>query len=195
MAETGTGRRRIEIFEDLLGLFPTGSLVDLGAGHGKFAAVASNAGWEVTAVDARTERWLAAPGVTWVQADVREFEIERFDLVVCLGLFYHLTLEDQLDLLQRCRGVPAIIDTHLANGRSTHPLTDEIEARGFRGRLYGEGAGLKSSWGNSQSFWPTPDSFHQMLTDSGFDVILVVEPWYLPDRTFFLALPKRGGGA
>lgn len=192
MAVTVSGRRRIEIFESLLGLFPTGSLVDLGAGHGKFAATASNAGWKVTAVDARTERWVEAPGVTWVQADVRAYEIRGFDVVACLGLFYHLTIEDQLDLLERCRGLPIVIDTHLANGRSTHPLTKEIEALGFNGRLYGEGVGLKSSWGNSQSFWPTPESFYRMLADAGYDVVLTVEPWYLPDRTFFLGLPRGG---
>jgi hypothetical protein len=82
-----------------------------------------------------------------------------------------------------------IIDTHLANGLSTHPLSEEVEELGFTGRLYQEGTGLLSSWGNPQSFWPTPDSFHKMLDQAGYNLVLAVEPWYLPDRTFFLALP------
>ena len=189
------GQRRIEIFTHLLSLFPIGRLVDLGAGHGKFSMIAAEAGWDVTAVDARTERWVDVPGVTWTQADVRDFHLGEFDLVVCLGLFYHLTVEDQLDMLKRCHERPMIIDTHLANGQSTQPLTDEVEMRGFRGRLYGEGVGLKSSWGNSQSFWPTPESFQRMLEEAGFGVVATVEPWYLPDRTFFLTLPTEGSTA
>ena len=183
------GSRRVQIFVRLLRLFPPGRLVDLGAGHGKFSTVAAEAGWEVTAVDARTERNVPAVGVTWVESDVREFDVTGFDVVACLGLFYHLTVPDQVDLLARCRGLPMIIDTHVANGQSTHPLGEEVELQGYTGRVYHEGTGLLSSWGNPQSFWPTPDSFHKMLDQAGYNPVLAVEPWYLPDRTFFLALP------
>ncbi|MDF2731121.1 MAG: hypothetical protein K0T01_2911 [Acidimicrobiia bacterium] len=182
-------RDRLKIFGRLLGLFPPGKMIDLGAGHGKFSMIAADAGWEVTAVDARTDRNVPAPGVTWVESDVREFDVTGFDVVACLGLFYHLTVPDQIDLLARCKGAPLIIDTHLANGLSTHPLSEEVEELGFTGRLYQEGTGLLSSWGNPQSFWPTPDSFHKMLDQAGYNLVLAVEPWYLPDRTFFLALP------
>jgi hypothetical protein len=182
------GSRRIEIFSRLLGFFEPGRLIDLGAGHGKFSVAAANAGWDVTAVDARTERNPTAPGVTWVQADVRDVDLGGYDVVGCLGLFYHLTVEDQIDLLARCQGSPLIIDTHLANGLSTDPLTGEVERQGYTGRLYHEGTGLRSSWGNPQSFWPTPDSFHRMLGQAGYDLVLAVEPWYLPDRTFFVAI-------
>jgi predicted RNA methylase len=188
---TESGGHRIRIFARLLALFPPGSLIDLGAGHGKFSIAAARKGWEVTAVDARTERNAAAPGVTWIEADVRDVELNGYDVIACLGLFYHLTMEDQRGLLAKCRGTPLIIDTHIANGLSTHPLTDEIEQQGYTGRLYHEGTGLRSSWGNPQSFWPTPESFHRMLEKAGYDFVLAVEPWYEPDRTFFLALPNR----
>ena len=121
---TVPNNRRIEIFSRLLDLFQPGRLVDLGAGHGEFS-VAADAGWQVTAVDARTERNLPASGVTWVEADVRDVDLEGFDVVACLGLFYHLTAEDQIDFLARCRKTPLIIDTHVANGLSTHPLSEE----------------------------------------------------------------------
>lgn len=182
------GHRRVEIFSRLLALFPPGRLVDLGAGHGKFSRVAAKAGWDVTAVDARTERNVPASGVTWVEADVRKVDLDGYDVVACLGLFYHLTAEDQIDLLARCEKAPLIIDTHLANGLSTHPLSNEVEQNGYTGRLYHEGTGLLSSWNNPQSFWPTPESFHNMLDQAGYDLVLAVEPWYMADRTFFLAL-------
>jgi len=190
------GQRRLEIFGQLLGLFTPGRLVDLGAGHGLFSIAAARAGWEVVAVDARTERNTPAPGVKWVESDVRDFPLAGFDLVACLGLFYHLTVEDQIDLLRRGRGTPMIVDTHLANGRPSHPLSDQVKLHGYVGRLFTEDPGYTSSWGNSQSFWPTPDSFSHMLEDAGFRVIAAIEPWYMSDRTFFLVLPgsaEQGG--
>jgi predicted RNA methylase len=184
------GSRRIIVFSRLLSLFPPGNLIDLGAGHGKFSIAAAEMGWDVTAVDARTERNTPAAGVTWVEADVREVDLEGYDVIACLGLFYHLTAQDQIDLLSRCSGTPLIIDTHIATGRSTHPLSEEVTQLGYRGRLYHEGEGLLSSWGNPQSFWPTPRSFHKMLKAAGYDVVLGVVPRYLPDRNFFLAFPQ-----
>jgi hypothetical protein len=154
-----------------------------------FSIAAAKNGWEVTAVDARTERNTAAPGVTWVEADVRDIDLDGYDLIACLGLFYHLTVQDQLHLLAKSKGTRLIVDTHLANGNSSHPLSEEVEEQGYKGRIYGEGTGLRSSWGNPQSFWPTPESFHQMMKEAGYELVLAVEPWYEPDRTFFLALP------
>jgi hypothetical protein len=114
------GERRLEIFGHLRGLFRTGRLADLGAGHGLFSILAAKAGWDVVAVDARTERNTPAPGVKWVESDVRVFSLEGYDFLACLGLFYHLPVDDQIDLLRRSSGTPMIIDTHLANGRSIH---------------------------------------------------------------------------
>jgi hypothetical protein len=183
------GQRRIEIFSQLLQLFRPGRLVDLGAGHGLFSIVAAKAGWEVVAVDARTERNTPSEGVVWIESDVRSFSLDGFDLIACLGLFYHLTVADQVDLLRRCLRKPLIIDTHLANGRSTHRLGEPLAANAYVGRMFEEVDGYASSWGNVSSFWPTPASFYSMLEDAGYRVVSAVEPWYLPDRTFFLALP------
>jgi SAM-dependent methyltransferase len=185
------GLRRREIFQQLLGLFRPGRLVDLGAGHGLFAIDSTRTGWQVVAVDARTERNTAAPSVEWIESDIRSFQLDGFDVIACLGLFYHLTVEDQVDLLRRSSGTPIIIDTHLANGLSSHPLSETVELDGYRGRIFGEEEGYASSWGNASSFWPEPDSFYKMLDDMGYDVVATVEPWYQPDRTFFLALPAR----
>jgi len=185
-----TGDRRTDIYERILEQFRPGRLADLGAGHGTFSILAAEKGWEVTAIDARTERFPDDPRVTWVHSDVREADLSGFDLVVCLGLFYHLTLADQLDLLKRCSGTPLLIDTHLAVGVSTFPLSEEVSSDGYTGRLFDEVlSSALASWVNEKSFWPDRESFWKMLEDNGYGIIMTVEPWYLPDRTFFLCLP------
>jgi Methyltransferase domain len=192
MMTDGVSARRFEIFDALLALFPPGRLVDLGAGHGAFSVRAAKTGWKVTAIDARTVRWPDAPEVTWVQRDVRDAELAGYDMILCLGLFYHLTVNDQLELLKRCAGTPMIIDTHLANGLSTFTLSERVEVSGYDGRWFVEaGDRPTASWKNPESFWPTPESFYGMLSDNGYSVVTAAEPWYLPDRTFFVALPSQ----
>jgi SAM-dependent methyltransferase len=183
-------RDRITALRLLLRLFPVGAVVDLGTGHGKFARIAANAGWDVTAVDARAERWPADPRVHWVRADVRDVDLEPYDLVLCLGIFYHLTVDDQLALLRRAHPRPIIIDTHLDHGEHEHDLSERVTLHGgFDGRYYREPGAMTSSWKNERSFWPTLASFHRMLGDSGYSNTLTLEPWFTPDRTFFVALP------
>lgn len=182
---------RSRTFGVLLDLLPVGTCVDLGTGHGGFARVAAERGWTVTAVDARVDRMPEDTGITWVESDIRNVDLLPFDVIVCLGLFYHLTLEDQLDLLARSQGRPLILDTHVDNGEARHELSARQPVGSFEGRFYNEPGKTTSSWGNDKSFWPTLDSLHRMLAGAGYGPVLVVEPWYLPDRTFFLAMPDR----
>ena len=62
-----------------------------------------------------------------------------YDLIVNLGLFYHLTLDDQLFLLDRAAGTPMILDTHVATNKpqGVGPLRAGQSA-GYSGRLYSE---------------------------------------------------------
>lgn len=171
-------------------MVPTGSLVDLGTGHGQFAIAAADLGWKVTGVDARSARWPDDDRIRWVREDVREHDLTRYDVVGCLGLFYHLTLDDQLRFLARANRKPMIIDTHVANDKIERRLSERVTSEhGYVGRLYSESRKATASWGNSESFWPTLGSFYRMLTDSGFSTILTAAPWVIGDRTFFLALP------
>ena len=183
---------RLGWFDRMLGLFPPGSLIDLGAGHGMFAVAAADAGWRVTALDARGDRFPEDGRVDWQVGDVRHADLGGYDVVACLGLFYHLTVDDQLDLLKRSSGVPLILDTHVANERpSPFTLSEPVTLRGFRGRLFHEKDLTRStaSWGNAESFWPRPRALYRMLGEHGYDV-LTAAPWYLPTRTFFLCLPR-----
>jgi methyltransferase family protein len=185
-------QRRFQIFDALLRQLPTGRLVDLGAGHGAFSLRAADAGWDVTAVDARDTRFPDDPRVTWVHEDVREFEIAGFDVVACLGLFYHLTLDDQLRLLGATSGTPLILDTHVATPSPTHPLSRPVTIDGYRGRMYSESGWEEratASWRNDASFWPRPRALYRMLAEHGYGTVLAASPWITTDRTFFLCLP------
>lgn len=193
MADHGRGDARFRLFDTLLERFVPGRLIDLGTGHGKFAVRAANAGWTVTATDARTDRFPDHPTVTWRQEDVRDTDLSGYDLILNLGLFYHLTVDDQLSLLDRSAGTPMILDTHvgLASERG-FGLSETTRQRGYRGRLYSE-ENLQhvptASWGNGHSFWPTRRALVRMLTERGW-LVLTAEPFYHPSRTFFLCLPS-----
>ena len=191
---------RLRIFDTMLGWFTPGRLVDLGAGHGAFSIRAADAGWDVTAVDARTTRFPDDARIQWVHQDVRDTSFQGYDLIVNLGLFYHLTLDDQLRLLDRAAGTPMILDTHVAtDGPNRYNLSEPVRQRGYDGRYSEPKANLKnpsgagrSAWGNSSSFWPTPDALRQMLDDRGWEVFTLT-PFYLSTRTFFLCQPRCSG--
>jgi SAM-dependent methyltransferase len=194
-ADDSTGPLRFKWFDRLLGVFPVGRLIDLGSGHGMFARAAAAAGWTVTALDARGDRYPAdEPRVDWQVGDVRDVDLSDFDVIACLGLFYHLTIEDQLSLLARAAGTPIILDTHVANNRPVPMrLSQPVELHGYVGRLYTEpdqAANSPAAWGNDQSFWPRTRDLYKMLDAQNYDV-LTATPWYLPSRTFFLCLPRE----
>ncbi len=182
---------RVEVFRRLLGSMRRGHLLDLATGHGKFAMIAQELGWRVTAVDVRTKRMPMTPGIEWIAADVRQFPINGdYDCVALLGLLYHLELSDQLKLLRRCAGTPTIVDTHIS-------LSPDHEEAGYRGHYFDELAGRTveqhkhsgtASWGNLTSFWPDEESLMRMLRDCGFVDVWPLQPRYQADRNFFFCL-------
>lgn len=183
-------RERVEIFKALLKPLRQGRLLDLATGHGTFALAAHEMGWDITAVDVRTNRMPSVPGIKWVEADVRDLDPSGYDCVANLGLLYHLELSAQLDLLKRCAGTAMILDTHVS-------LTPEVMEEGYEGSYFDELAGRTenewrnsgtASWGNTSSFWATEASLERMLHDCGYGFVYTLRPWYLPDRTFWLCL-------
>lgn len=193
--DADTPRLRLAWFDRMLALFQPGHVIDLGAGHGVFAIRAADAGWRVTALDARGDRYPKdlGPRIEWRVGDVRDVDLSGYDLIGCLGLFYHLTVDDQLDLLRRSMGIPIVLDTHVANDRpSPFTLSAEVELGGYRGRLFTEADQARhstASFGNDRSFWAQPEELYRMLDEHGYD-LLEAKPWYLPTRTFWACLPR-----
>jgi hypothetical protein len=186
------GAVRYRLFDTMLGWLTPGSLVDLGAGHGRFSIRAAQAGWKVTAVDARDVRFPDVSIVNWVHEDVRETSLDGYDAIVNLGLFYHLTLEDQLSLLDRAVGTPMILDTHFATDQKRYSLSELVDQGGYRGRLYSEESiqhQPTASWGNDSSFWPTLRALNRMLSERGWDVFTAT-PHYQRSRAFFFCAPR-----
>ena len=174
---------RAGILTGLLGQFTPGRLIDLATGTGWFAVLAADLGWQVTAIDARHRDRDPHPQITWAEQDVRDAGLSGYDLILCLGISYHLSFGDQMALFAKCAGTPVIIDTHVAlDGQTT-------EGDGFEGKMHGESGGLLSSWRNTRSFWPTAASLERMLRAHGYTQVVPHEPWWAPDRTFWTAIP------
>ena len=187
---------RLEVVVELLKNLKPGRLLDLACGHGSVSIMASKLGWDVTAVDVRTQRMPKVEGIRWLQGDVREFPIGpgEYDCIALLGLLYHLELKDVVELMRRCSSTPTIVDTHV----SLNPTHEEM---GYRGELFDELAGRTpeqhaasntASWGNFVSFWPDEESLIRIFTDVGFASVLKLSPSYRADRTFYLCLPPSG---
>lgn len=191
---TDISHRRFQLFDSLLRQFGVGRVVDLGTGHGKFAMRAADAGWDVTAVDARSGRFPDDNRITWIEQDIREFDLAGYDLVLNLGVFYHLTVQDQIALLDRAAGTPMILDTHVVTDQLTFKLSPPVTVGGYEGRMYSEkgwAGRATASWGNEESFWPVTADFYRMLAEHGYPSVFAGTPWVTPDRTFFLCLPER----
>ncbi len=146
---------------------------------------------------------------SFVQDDVRNLSPEkhgRFDVVLCLGILYHLKFPDVLLFLQQMgkvtkEGGMIIIDSHISRqpwqarqhegktywGKSflEHPPFKSLEAR------------LKEPWSsidNTTSFWFTRASLINILLDNGFSSIFETyapaEPTKPPNRTTMVGFKK-----
>lgn len=212
-------RRVLQIIADQTGV-PLDRLrvLDLACLEGLYAIELGLQGATVVAIEGREQsiakarfvgETLGLSKVEFVQDDVRNLSratYGSFDVVLCLGLLYHLDAPDVVVQLERiaevCTGV-AIIDTHisLAPERS-------FEYRGQRywGRIYSEHAphssdeqrrrSLWASLDNVNSFWLTRPSLYNALADAGFSTVYECQIPALPHQPYDrLTLVARKGEA
>lgn len=195
VAEEVSNRIRGMTFSALIGPGNGRTMLDLGAGPCQFAVRARDAGWKVTAVDARTERLPDdLQDITFIEHDVREFDPAGFDTIAILGLLYHLPLEDQERLLARCAYARVILETQVHTPGfvppDAKPWGHEMVSRdGYRGVSFPEGDNPMASIGNTESFWATEASLLEMFQRCGFTSVTVVEPMHYSKygtRRFYL---------
>jgi hypothetical protein len=165
-------------------------VIDRGAAEGLFAVEFASQGAVVVALEGRegnaqklrfASEVLGLPNLEVVRADVRNLCAARygqFDLVLCLGLLYHLEAEEAVLTARRiaevCRRV-AIVDTHVTFRGRTRVHVDGQTYTGTVQREFDPGAAMReqerlsrSSIGNPASFWPTWPSLYNLLGDAGF---------------------------
>lgn len=178
------GRARVDRVERLVRDFGPDRrrplrVLDLGAGDGTFAVRLAEVGADVVAVEGRAEnveqiRALAQErdvSITVIHADVRELPAERaaFDVVLCLGLLYHLPPSGVFGLVEHV----AAATSHLAIFETQVSLAPKHAAEHRGGTYFGDhyredttqpGASLD----NPTSFWLTRSSLLNLLDRSGF---------------------------
>lgn len=165
------------------------SAVDLGCGHCKFTDIASVFFKKVCSVDSRDVRVpkILPENVTFIKENAVTHDISNYDVVICLGLLYHLTAKEQITILKKAIGKEVIIDTHMAIGSK-----EEI-SEGYKGNYYKEGETMeqmlknpKASSTTLKSFWFNESEFERMLIDIGFKSITKYTPEHFKLRTFYL---------
>jgi 2-polyprenyl-3-methyl-5-hydroxy-6-metoxy-1,4-benzoquinol methylase len=193
--------RHIQLVSDLLHKpFGQARVLDLACLEGGFTFELAMQGAQAVGLEGREENLekcaaaksrLGLSNCTFLQEDVRNLSKAKhgeFDIVLCLGILYHLTASDGVEFLKRifdvCQGA-VIIDTHIALFGE-----EEVTLGGaqYRGRTYREFAprtaaghklaALASSLDNENSFWMTEESLSRCLQEIGFTSVLkaVVPP-------------------
>ena len=178
------GRQRVDRVARLVRDFAPDStqplrVLDLGAGDGAFAVRLAEDGADVVAVEGRAEnvsqiRALVeerGAAVTVIHRDVRDLPAEpaAFDVVLCLGLLYHLPPPDVFRLVEHIAGTTR----HLAIFETQTSLAPKhaAEHRGatYFGDYYREDTTQPgASLDNESSFWLTRPSLLNLLDRSGF---------------------------
>lgn len=169
-------------------------VLDLGAGHCSYSIVSHNLGMKVTAMDARTVRVPKLPkGIKFVNGNFLEADVPGdFDLILMLGIFYHLTLEEQHVLMEKYRGKNVLLDTHYCSNADSKAYDNN----GYRGIDYQEGPdnetmikNPKASFTCLRSFWHTEDSLVNKFLPEYFSSVEKILPEHHPYRTFFICTP------
>jgi hypothetical protein len=168
-------------------------VLDLACHEGLNALEFGAQGAEVVAIEVReaslakadfAKRALGLERVEFVRDDVRNLRVDRhgrFDVVLCLGILYHLDTPDVFELLARIAEVcahVALIDTNVS------VAADELRVwrgRSYAGRRYFEHDPasaaeererlLKRSIDNPEAFWLTRASLLNALADVGFSSV------------------------
>jgi 2-polyprenyl-3-methyl-5-hydroxy-6-metoxy-1,4-benzoquinol methylase len=184
-------RRLVQIVSDIVDKpFSELRILDLACLEGLYAIEFARHGAEVVGIEGReaniekarfVKNVLCLDNLELVQDDVRNLSKEKygsFDVILCLGILYHLDAPDVFSFLETisavCRKV-ALIDTHISQ-RSERSYT--YKGKQYWGSLFIEHdakSTLKERqqalWGsldNLTSFWPTRHSLYNLISHVGF---------------------------
>jgi SAM-dependent methyltransferase len=202
--------RLIRIVEDVAGRPLSGvRVLDLACLEGMVSVELARRGARVLGIEARAgnvararfaKDVLKLSNLEIAQDDVRNLSREKygsFEIVLCLGILYHLPAPDAFDFAQRVSQATervALFDTHVSLPASTRellgpPTSYEHHGKVYEGRDYrefdpnsSEEDRLKWGWStldSRPSFWPTRASLLELLTSAGFTSLheSLTPPW------------------
>jgi SAM-dependent methyltransferase len=185
------------------------TVLDLACLAGGYSLELASHGYQVTGIEGRSEshekaergrRESGYENVRFFRDDVRNLSRNKYgeyDIVLCLGILYHLEAEDALKLIDNvysvCRRF-AIFDTHF----SFTPDEKVI----YRGQTYAGHSSREhdlshpwSSIGNQFSFFFTRPSLYNALEAAGFssvyECLMPAAPDYFINRTTLIAIKGR----
>ncbi len=195
-------RRVVQIIADLVNKpLDTLRILDLGSFEGLYAIELARHGAKVVGIEARQRhiekaRFVAeAAGisnVTFVQGDVRDLRkvVEgTFDVLLCLGILYHINEPDVFVFAEEMAAVCEhllLIDTHIS-------LSKRISVA-YKNRIYhglnfiehmpdsSDQERRDNTWAsidNVASFWLTRPSLYNLLADLGFTSVYQCEMPYV----------------
>lgn len=165
-------------------------VVDLGCLEGLYAIEFAQHGATVVGIEGRApsitkarfaQKVLGLTNLEFAQDDVRNLSREKygkFDVVLCVGILYHLSAPDVFSFAQKLSEVCvrlAIIDTHVSLASREHRTHRGKTYWGVTYHEHRPGAtteekadALWASLDNEQSFWLTRPSLYNLLQDVGF---------------------------
>jgi len=153
----------------------------LAAFEGAFAIEFARHGANVVMVEARdphvakarfVKEVLGLENLEVIQDDVRTITLDRlgaFDVVLCLGILYHLDAKDLIPFLSAIKG----LTNHLAVLETQMSLRARDQLKGpkasYWGRYFGENVEqLGAAIDSPKALWLTKSSLMNLLTDIGF---------------------------
>ena len=184
-------QRVVQIVSDLTNQpINTLRVLDLACLEGLYGIELARRGAEVVGIEGReanvakarfAQEALALRNITFVQDDVRNLSVEkygRFDVVLCLGILYHLDAPDVFQFVERvsevCKRL-AIIDTHVGINSNKSYNYQGHEYHGWSYTEHTPGStketrlkSLRASLDNEKSFWLTRPSLFNLLSRTGF---------------------------
>jgi len=180
------------------------TILDLACLEGMISVALARRGAVVLGIEAREGNLARAcfardalrlDNLRFTKDDVRNLSVERhgsWEIVLCLGILYHLPSPDVFDFVARVfevTGRAAIIDTQVSLRDANRellgpPMTSAHGGNTYRGRDYKEfdpesrpEDRLKSVWSTLDarpSFWPTKASLFNLLERTGFSSVMEV---------------------
>ncbi|MGB3238024.1 MAG: class I SAM-dependent methyltransferase [Geitlerinemataceae cyanobacterium] len=208
-------QRFLQAIADLMGRsFTELRVLDLACLEGLYGIELALQGAQVVGIEGReenlakarfTKEVLRLENIDFFQDDVRNLSAEkygRFDVVLCLGIFYHLDAPNVFQFAQNIERVCnrlSVFDTHVSrNAEQSYCYKN----REYWGRNYTEDRTSWASIGNQNSVWLTRPSLYNLLVDVGFSSVYECHMPLIPkyeqmrfreeaDRSTFIALKNK----